>query len=1091
MTSFVSKFMLKKVAIVPAVVLFVGVSAFLALAPRKITTTLASNSQVQNCENAPDEATLNFYPELLQNSITSCNDHPLITVANTNGGSLGYTANANVGDELYIEVYLHNGARVNNDGKDRTAYNVNGEVIVSGGHVSFNGQGSNTNRVGNGINVTLPSGAHLETVDGSGNFYDYQGNHIGSANAAGEVFNVNFGNMEACFEHSKFFVFKVKVVGQPETPQVSHSFDVSKNDVCAGTSRITWSTNGYTDYKVTVSVDGGSESIMAGSDSGSATPDWINPGHIYTFRLYGNNQVLETRDLNTQDVTCGTTPEPKSDHLNVTRNTCSNVANIEWGTQGYDNVKVTVKDSEENIEKDMFGATGGNQNVDWISSGYFYTFNLYGDGNILNTKYVDTRGENCGGNPVTPPSGSLNVSLAGNIKADCTYNGLVHWESQNVTQDVSVWVRAGNESPVKMFGAENGDQTIDWLVPGNSYYFVLYHGSTALKDQTLTVPSNSCTQPVNPTPKTPSGWITVTPSGRVGAQCLNNAIVSWSSTDFTETQVHVTNPDHPTNINLDGLFSTAKDSNGQEAPWIAPGKTYTFKLINIVNGQRNVVKTASITGAQLNCGVTPTPTPTPTVIPTPTPSFSATVTKQATASYKAYCPNGTFSEATVNSWATATEGSNVSQADAQAKAEKKAYDTAYDAALKEARVRAEASLVCPIPTPIPTVTPTPTPVPTIITTGNCNGSSASCNTNTNTNTGTTSGSNSPNQNNNSNINGNNNTVTQTNNNCVNNSCNTTGGSTIHYITYGGSTVTQNDYRQLSITKDVRNVTNGSFSSYQNSVSANPNDIVEFQIVVKNVGNQVVNNVRVSDFLPQGLSWVSGTFLNQSEMYVGSLYTNDTRTYTFQARVNSGFSQSIQNIAKVSGDSVGQIQDDAWVFVNQGSIQGGNVSLSYSKKAFNDTKNQDAQSVTASREDYITYTLTVRNNGNVSAENFVITDDLSQVLAYADMVENGGGTLNGNVINFPGISIPAGASVSKSFKVRVKFALASNLQYVMTNTYGNTVTVKINNPQVLGSFTAPTTGADTVGISFAVLLTAAFAVFKKRELVLSVSKLIFS
>ena len=58
-----------------------------------------------------------------------------------------------------------------------------------------------------------------------------------------------------------------------------------------------------------------------------------------------------------------------------------------------------------------------------------------------------------------------------------------------------------------------------------------------------------------------------------------------------------------------------------------------------------------------------------------------------------------------------------------------------------------------------------------------------------------------------------------------------------------------------------------------------------------------------------------------------------------------------------------MQASAWVFVNgNGNVLGGNVNLTYSKSAFNNTKNQDATAVIASREDYITYTLTVQNSG---------------------------------------------------------------------------------------------------------------------------------
>jgi uncharacterized repeat protein (TIGR01451 family) len=398
------------------------------------------------------------------------------------------------------------------------------------------------------------------------------------------------------------------------------------------------------------------------------------------------------------------------------------------------------------------------------------------------------------------------------------------------------------------------------------------------------------------------------------------------------------------------------------------------------------------------------------------------------------------------------------------------------------------------------VTPTSTP-PSI---GNCDYDSNSCNHNTNTNTQTSSGNNSGNENNQTNINGNNNTVTNSNENCVNYSCNTITTQNTYYITSSGSVVPQNEFAQLAITKSVRDNNGGTFG---NSISANYGDTVQFEVVVTNSEYGTANNVILTDNMPSGLTLVSGSVIvngasapdqslysginlgSLSEGQQASLYYEATVESNYYGYNNVGSQNSIENTATASSQNAGSVQASAWVFVNStGSVQGGSVDLSYSKSAFNNTQNQNATAVAAARGDSITYTLTVSNSGNTPADNFIITDDLSQVLPYSSITDDGGGSVTGNVISFPGITVPANGTVTRSFEVQVKQSLTSNQNYVMSNTYGNTVTIQINSPQVLGAFTAPTTGANTEALTFSTLLTAAFALFQKRK---SIAKVIFS
>ncbi len=243
-------------------------------------------------------------------------------------------------------------------------------------------------------------------------------------------------------------------------------------------------------------------------------------------------------------------------------------------------------------------------------------------------------------------------------------------------------------------------------------------------------------------------------------------------------------------------------------------------------------------------------------------------------------------------------------------------------------------------------------------------------------------------------------------------------------------------------------------------------------------------------MPAGDSYISGTvdngsYTNGTIQYLGTMYAGQSHTITITATVNGSNGQTIQNTATASATNTPTVSDSALVYLT-GAVLGTNTNFSYSKSAFNETKNVDATSVPADKEDYITYTLTATNTGNTQATNFVISDDLTNVLNYASMVNLNGGTLNGSTITWPSVTIAPNTSVNETFRVRVNYNLPSsynNLQLV--NTYGNTVTIQINNPRVLGAtITAPTTGPAgeaALALGFAAILTLGFHFGRKAYL----------
>ncbi|MBD3282282.1 MAG: DUF11 domain-containing protein, partial [Candidatus Portnoybacteria bacterium] len=102
------------------------------------------------------------------------------------------------------------------------------------------------------------------------------------------------------------------------------------------------------------------------------------------------------------------------------------------------------------------------------------------------------------------------------------------------------------------------------------------------------------------------------------------------------------------------------------------------------------------------------------------------------------------------------------------------------------------------------------------------------------------------------------------------------------------------YPNLSINKEVRNITQG--SSWSNSVNADPSDEVEFRITVSNTGNGDLTNVRAWDSLPYKLDYISGsTKVNGSYfsdgiisggINLGDIGPNGEKTIVFKSKVLS-------------------------------------------------------------------------------------------------------------------------------------------------------------------------------------------------------------
>ncbi|MBC7707820.1 hypothetical protein H7Y63_01195 [Polaromonas sp.] len=157
---------------------------------------------------------------------------------------------------------------------------------------------------------------------------------------------------------------------------------------------------------------------------------------------------------------------------------------------------------------------------------------------------------------------------------------------------------------------------------------------------------------------------------------------------------------------------------------------------------------------------------------------------------------------------------------------------------------------------------------------------------------------------------------------------------------------------------------------------------------------------------------------------------------------------------------------------------------------------DANNTKANGGDVITYSLTSQNNGKADIKDFIVFENLSDVLDYATVTDAHGGVLDGNgAISWPAETIKAGATITKQVTVTVKNPVpvtpvgtsdGAHFDSFMTNVYGDTVTIELPQPPAKAiqtvAATLPNTGpGTTIAIFGAVVIIASYCFARTRLL----------
>ncbi len=158
----------------------------------------------------------------------------------------------------------------------------------------------------------------------------------------------------------------------------------------------------------------------------------------------------------------------------------------------------------------------------------------------------------------------------------------------------------------------------------------------------------------------------------------------------------------------------------------------------------------------------------------------------------------------------------------------------------------------------------------------------------------------------------------------------------------------------------------------------------------------------------------------------------------------------------------------------------------SKIAVNATQGLvNASTVSANASDQVRYTITAQNDGN-GQSTVKLEEPLSDVLEYATLVDNGGGSFNTTTktLVWPDVTLAPGTKAVRTFAIRVLDTIPATAQglsdpssynCVMTNVFGNDVTIRVNcaTPKVIEQAvselpkTGPTENIAFAGIVFAV------------------------
>ncbi|MGL5821262.1 MAG: hypothetical protein ACRCYE_06475, partial [Sarcina sp.] len=261
----------------------------------------------------------------------------------------------------------------------------------------------------------------------------------------------------------------------------------------------------------------------------------------------------------------------------------------------------------------------------------------------------------------------------------------------------------------------------------------------------------------------------------------------------------------------------------------------------------------------------------------------------------------------------------------------------------------------------------------------------------------------------------------------------TNKATINYEYINGDVLASLD--ETNIVKTVINhgeILKDKLTKEADKVTTTTGDIITYTIKAQNTGNVDIINTIIKDVVPVGTSFITGsTTINTLPtsqnpavgISVGTIVPNQMIIVTFKVKVLESAPSEILNSATVNYEYI--VDPDE--LAREIEITTNTVDVNNLIPEINIVKSVDKEGVMS--EEIIRYTLEVENNGDISALDVFIKDNLAEGLEYVGNLKLNGVEASESIVT--GITIPViipGGKVIISFDVKVEKILDSNIVF---------------------------------------------------------------